>query len=625
MSIENNTIPGPSEGPLQQAAYASILAYFHERGQSPGPNHRNAIAQVLDTLERMANGQARPVVYVSAMDPGCGKTTCLVHFAKALVASPDHRAAGMIVFVGRVAEAEAMAREMTRQGIGHAVAVWTADDAANALSGAQSHDKAQILIVTQQRVDRMLSRSRLFADVAQLHYLGRPRMVRAWDEAYLPGLHVAIGDEAILGVLQHLPRRMTDLKAALRRFADDLTAAGHNEPIAIPDFQKHVDQPLQDLADSIPRATRAADVLRGLALVGGTLGRVSKQDGKMGTLVSYGDTRPDDFAPVIVLDASARVRHTYRDMEAHRGNIVMLESATKDYGPLTVHIRHTSATRDALEDRDTRQALAQDMAALIRSRPDEQWLIVTHLPRKPSANLADALRPLLPGITVKDGTAKSGPAEGEGGATVHIITYGNHMATNLYRDFPNVILAGVMCAPAPAHRALTHLAQDRNVADGFCSDHDLSQTHRGEYAHNILQALCRGRVRKLDGDNCQPMNAYIIAAQQTGIAKLLPVTFPGCAIKDWGERKRPVSPSVGKAIAYLEAQHDLGAVVMTYSDLQAVTGVKSSTFAAQITSKPAWLEALERLGWERAPGQRARAFIRNVSLNGSLEGRKVAA
>ncbi|MDD2705992.1 MAG: hypothetical protein PHU07_11770 [Acidocella sp.] len=82
------------------------------------------------------------------------------------------------------------------------------------------------------------------------------------------------------------------------------------------------------------------------------------------------------------------------------------------------------------------------------------------------------------------------------------------------------------------------------MADGFCSDDDLRKTHRGEYAHNIVQALCRGRVRKLDGDQCQPMNAYIIAAPQTGIAKPLPATFPGCTVQDWGERKRIAPPSV---------------------------------------------------------------------------------
>ena len=55
----------------------------------------------------------------------------------------------------------------------------------------------------------------------------------------------------------------------------------------------------------------------------------------------------------------------------------------------------------------------------------------------------------------------------------------------------------------------------------------------GEHRHLILQALCRGAVRKSDGHQCQPMDAYVICSVRSGIKDALPDIFPGCKIVDW--------------------------------------------------------------------------------------------
>src|SRR5262249_5930391 len=63
-----------------------------------------------------------------------------------------------------------------------------------------------------------------------------------------------------------------------------------------------------------------------------------RQDGVYGrAVIDYRDTLPEDLAPMVILDASGRVRTTYRDLEQERGTLVRLKSAPKSYDKLTIH------------------------------------------------------------------------------------------------------------------------------------------------------------------------------------------------------------------------------------------------------------------------------------------------
>ena len=93
----------------------------------------------------MAEARADTVVYLSAVDPGVGKSQAVIHFARALVCDTARRDVGMIVCVGRIAEAVSLA---TGLGVAkEAFAVLTSDPEANAL-GTEDASTAQILITT---------------------------------------------------------------------------------------------------------------------------------------------------------------------------------------------------------------------------------------------------------------------------------------------------------------------------------------------------------------------------------------------------------------------------------------------------------------------------------------------
>jgi hypothetical protein len=51
--------------------------------------------------------------------------------------------------------------------------------------------------------------------------------------------------------------------------------------------------------------------------------------------------------------------------------------------------------------------------------------------------------------------------------------------------------------------------------------------------HHLLQAICRGKVRKQEGGRAGKMRAYIISSQPPNLSQLLEETFPGCQTEGW--------------------------------------------------------------------------------------------
>jgi hypothetical protein len=97
-------------GPLATSTLNNLKTSFDTRGHHPSPEHWAGLSDEASTLEAMANGHAQAgKVYLPAIDPGVGKTQTDVHFARALIKSDAHRQAGMLICVGRIAEAKQLA------------------------------------------------------------------------------------------------------------------------------------------------------------------------------------------------------------------------------------------------------------------------------------------------------------------------------------------------------------------------------------------------------------------------------------------------------------------------------------------------------------------------------------
>ena len=583
-------------GALCANTMTTLRAYFNQQNHHPSADHLRALEDVAGTMEDMANDTALPKVYLSAIDPGVGKSTTVIHFARALVASPQHRDVGMLICVGRLDEAEALARTI---GIPpDKLAVLTSRDELNALGGTSAAD-AQVLITTQQRIERATD-GRSFADAMAFHYRGRPRQVRVWDEAFLPGVTVTL-DRDDLCFLPKLVRPFSpECADALFRFAAGLTDKQDGEAVDVPDFAALYGVSLYDvLASAAGIAGRLRDdqqmAATALVTLNGRTARV-RYDGRNGnTLLTYRDTLPDDLAPLLVLDASGRVRQTYKWMEQHRGSLVRLTGATKDYGPLTIQTWQTSGSKSGFErNADT---LTKGIADTILTKPTERWLVVVHKPGGKVRDVDKAIRRYLPANI---------------GENVATITWGSHMATNAHADVPNVILAGTLFMRDSFYTALTNMAQDRNVALGLANSAEVAETMKGEHANLVLQAICRGRVRKSNGNRCQPMTAYVIASPRSGIPKDLTTIFPGCSVVPWNPTKKALRGNLKRAVEYVETAFVGGADRLTYGDIRTALNMKADKFREKVTKLADWTNTLADLGLVVTAGARGWKVIQRA-------------
>lgn len=278
----------------------------------------------------------------------------------------------------------------------------------------------------------------------------------------------------------------------------------------------------------------------------------------------------------------------------------VLRSAVKDYSPLTVHHWKTSGSKTGFHARGSE--LARGIARTILERPDERWLVVVHKPDTKVGNVEKQIRKDLAGNDVD----------------VSFISWGQHMATNEYADVGNLILAGTLFMRKSHYVGLTHLSQDRPTNPGFATPVEVMNTERGEHANLILQAVCRGSVRKSDGSKCHPMNAYIIAASQSGISEALPNIFPSCDIRQWLP-EGPAKP-VGKvkdAIRLLTEEVTKGIAWISLRSIRESLKMTAGNFSNRVTGTDHWVEALGRLKLVPQAGPRGTKGLRQASPNGN--------
>jgi hypothetical protein len=155
------------------------------------------------------------------------------------------------------------------------------------------------------------------------------------------------------------------------------------------------------------------------------------------------------------------------------------------------------------------------------------------------------------------------------------------------------------------------MAMNCPVEHGFVGATEVGDTTEGEHANLILQALCRGRVRKLDGNRCQPMASYIIASQRSGIPEMIPSIFPGCSVAVWDAEEK--KPSKRQAAALVAIKRALGTEPwVSYRAVSDGLSVLMPNFRRDVLRKD-WPFHLAKAGLSEVVGLRR---TRGVSLQG---------
>jgi hypothetical protein len=574
---------------LAERTMASLRASFSRIGHAPTPAMWTALEAVATTLERMATHTADPVFYLSSLDPGVGKTSTVIHFIRTLLQSPDHTEVSVLVCVRRREQIKAIAEEAALSDKDYAVL--TADPALNDL-GCRNPGHARVLFTTHSMIESRCE-DRSFTSVSAFHFRHRTRDVRIWDEAILPGRTLTVSRDDLGFLFKPLRSRYQRLAVAVEELFGVLGKTEDGTLLPLPDLADIHCVSLNDalqLVEGGP-ADQVAAVQSLWFLFGKTV--TVRQDGAMGnTILDYKDTLPEDIPPLLSLDASARVRTVYSLWQEGRGGIEMLPSATKRYDRHTCYVWNQAGGKSAFRREGPR--LIEGIVRTILTRPDEEWLVVYHK-NGIGIDMPTAITAFLP----------------DNGPRVHFLNWGSHDATNAYASVPNVILAGTLFYRTSYYEALGRMAAGQPSQTGPFSADNRKAVLVGENCHLILQALCRGAVRRCEDGGCPETRTYIIASQRSGIAEALPRIFPGVRMAQWRPVQQKLSGNVGKTLAYIKERlaADPKALV-SFKEVKAHIGCRDqSNFNRMIRRHDDFVQAIADEGIiEWGPGRRMTGF-----------------
>jgi hypothetical protein len=367
-----------------------MRAFFAQQGHHPSADMWGALQAVGETMEKMAEGRCPPVIHVSSLDPGVGKTTTVICFLRALLRSDAHGEVAALVCVRRKDQIEAIVGEADLDPADFAVL--TADAELNRLGGVSPSD-ARVLFTTHAMIEKRCEKSGSFQGATEFHYRGKSRAARIWDEAILPGRPLTISRDT-LATLLPLRARFPALVAGIDDLITKLKDMKSGKVICLPDLAEFhgvdLNQVLEVVAER-PEQKLAAEML--WLLFGKHV--TVRRDGAFGnTLLDYKDTLPDDIKPLLALDASARVRTVYDCWKEGRGGIVMLPEAPKRYDDLSIHVWDRGGGKSGF--RNNGDLLVEGIASTVQTRPDEPWLVVHHKQEGIGRDIEDEVRAFLP-------------------------------------------------------------------------------------------------------------------------------------------------------------------------------------------------------------------------------------
>jgi hypothetical protein len=177
---------------------------------------------------------------------------------------------------------------------------------------------------------------------------------------------------------------------------------------------------------------------------------------------------------------------------------------------------------------------------------------------------------------------------------VHFLTWGSHHASNAYSHVRRVILAGTLFYRISRYEALRRASGNLSIGEeAYDGEQDERAFRVSESSHAVLQALCRGAVRKAQGDGCPPSHAYIVADRWTGLPHELPSIFPGCTVKPWRPLGVSLSGKPKAAVDYLMNQTEqLQSGLVRFKDVADAVGLTPSNFTKNVRKHPDFMAFL---------------------------------
>lgn len=565
-------------------AFCMLKTLQQERGSSFDKATERALKSVLQHMEDHLFATRAPSdlrYYLSSLDPGKGKTEATCMFLKAWKASGFREGGGVLVAVSRLAEIiEYIERSQLDE---EDFAVLVSSKEALGTRGRNDGSEAPVLFTTHEMIRRRSRKVGLFAALSCFHYQGLPRTCRIWDEAMMPAQPRSIRLDAIRSLLE--PLRPINPKGAeyLGQLINDTVRTPAGTTLRLPLLLGQ----LKTGAGLLP--LHVQELLETLGLLAGKEVTVMSDNRYGSHFVAAVDELPADFAPAIILDASGRVRETYRIWEKTRGNLVRLPPAANDYSKLTIHHWDRPGSRSSLLEPKARQALLQVVTDLIDAQPSEEWLVIHHK----ACGEIDVQKELLALI------------DAERAGQVHFCHWGAHHGTNAYRKARHVVVVGLLHYSQSTYQAHIHAAAGE-VAGEACPETRLAMAI-GEHQHNLLQAICRASVRNSSSGVCGACTAYVIGKVGKYTKEWLSAAFPNANVKNWTPYFRPLRGHTKKVTEALDRRFaDFDVCAVRKADLRMEVGLGRSQDLAQILSR----EEVQKWLADRGLTTTTREFVR---------------
>lgn len=203
-----------------------------------------------------------------------------------------------------------------------------------------------------------------FASRPEFHFQGKPRAVRVWDETLEPGEVVVVTTDSLGAMLSPIRSLSSSLADQVQELQGGLVEAELGAALKMPTSRglSAIAAEVRQLLVELER--QALDTL--IALSGKTV-RVCSGHGKQHVALDIRDAVPADLAPLLVLDASGRVRHTYALWGTLKGGLEHLPSPPKNYSPLKIHVLDKGGSKYGW--RTSEDQLAKEIATMVGSKP----------------------------------------------------------------------------------------------------------------------------------------------------------------------------------------------------------------------------------------------------------------
>jgi hypothetical protein len=506
---------------------AKVRAHFAGfSNHNPSEAMYEAMAAIPETIHEIVRGHQKPTLappaayYVSPLDTGIGKTTTLKFALETMLLDgyTDYSDVGTIIAVARLENMRQIIEDMALPRSMYACFV--ADSAENAdltTAGRGMHDKANatVLFTTHEMMARRIVAKKLttWAEASDFWYRGRPRPLRVYDEQMVPGIPVRLRQIDFAKAGTAVLEQFSEIGFSLLDYRiNDLPI---DEPVQLPHFlgDKHFEAIIAELSQTnreiaYTHLGRIHHLAGHRAMVRADTNRAQR------VILDFYGGWPEDAKPMLVLDASARVRDTYKQHNMSRpGTVVMLKDAEKRHDNVTVHIRTGGTGKGALSNDGRGHKRMQDVADIIRQHPKGSCLVIHHKAGRKMLNVEVELQRLL-----KDTDHDTA-----------FLTWGRHDAVNDYRDRTVVIMPTVLFKPD------TQYEVDGRVASQTPGDEEyggvaLDNLTRGEVMADVQQALGRSAIRNSVGDQAQATTVYVWRHPQSRVKPDYETILPGCKI-----------------------------------------------------------------------------------------------